>query len=139
MKYKKLFEEVTDKMADSLIEEALLEEKSLEDLSIDNFNSFLDDLFEDGGEVRCEKFGDLAWEYSLKFGALESTGLPLISRRTALVTNSFLNLLERMSRILATSTDVKYKSSPSSPGSQNAALSVSISMMYFILTPTNNS
>ena len=45
---------------------------SLNGLTIDNFNYFLDDAFNDGGEVRCELFGDLAWNYALQFGPLES-------------------------------------------------------------------
>lgn len=32
----------------------------------------LDDLFNDGGEVRCEQFGDLAFEYALQFGEFDS-------------------------------------------------------------------
>lgn len=32
----------------------------------------LDDLFNDGGEVRCEEFTDLSWDYAFQFGVLES-------------------------------------------------------------------
>lgn len=60
------------KMATSLIEQAEAAEVDLRGLTIDNFNTFLDDLFNDGGEVRCERFGDLADPYALEFGPLES-------------------------------------------------------------------
>lgn len=46
---------------------------SLKGLTIKNFNYFLDDLFNDGGEVRCINFTDLAIEYALQFGEIEST------------------------------------------------------------------
>lgn len=32
----------------------------------------LDDLFGDGGEVRCENFVDLSWDYALQFGEFDS-------------------------------------------------------------------
>jgi hypothetical protein len=60
------------KMARSLAFQAKMHDVSLNGLTIDNFNSFLDDLFNDGGEIRCEKFIDLADSYALKFGKLES-------------------------------------------------------------------
>lgn len=68
--------QVAETMADSLLEEAERQGvplESLQGLSKDNFNSLLDDVFQDGGEARCERFTDLGWEYSLQFGALEST------------------------------------------------------------------
>lgn len=60
------------KMATSLIAQAEQAEVDLTGLTIDNYNEFLDDLFNDGGEVRCEYFGDLAIPYALEFGKLES-------------------------------------------------------------------
>lgn len=74
MKHQKLFNQTIEDMADSLMAHAEFEEKDLSGLTTDNFNTFLDDLFEDGGETRCERFADLAWEYSLRFGTLESLG-----------------------------------------------------------------
>lgn len=65
--------EVVKSMVESLTYQAEYHNKSLEGLTIENFNIFLDDLFNDGGEIRCEKFGDLAMEYALQFGELEST------------------------------------------------------------------
>ncbi len=32
----------------------------------------LDELFKDGGEVRCEQFGDLAIDYALQYGDIET-------------------------------------------------------------------
>lgn len=61
------------KMADSLMDAAIRQEVSLKGITKGNFNTFLDDLFKDGGEVRCEKFADLAFDYSLQFGELETT------------------------------------------------------------------
>lgn len=45
---------------------------SLQGITRENFNTFLDDLFDDGGETRVEKFTDLPDEYALQFGELES-------------------------------------------------------------------
>jgi hypothetical protein len=59
-------------MVESLEYQAEKSNVSLKGLTIDNFNSFLDDLFNDGGFIRCEKFGDLAMEYALQFGEFES-------------------------------------------------------------------
>jgi hypothetical protein len=66
-------EEAVKRMVDSLLYQAEYHNKSLEGLTIENMNYFLDDLFEDGGEIRCEKFTDLAMEYALQFGELESS------------------------------------------------------------------
>lgn len=65
-------ERVAQEMADSLMEQATIFHVDLAGLTIDNFNSFLDDAFNDGGEVRCIKFTDLAMEYSQYFGEIES-------------------------------------------------------------------
>ena len=66
-------EKTAKKMAESLIYHAKQNEKSLKGLTKDNFNDFLDSLFNDGGgEIRCENFTDLAINYSLQFGDLES-------------------------------------------------------------------
>lgn len=64
--------ETVERMVKSLLYQAEHHEKSLEGLTARNMNEFLDDLFNDGGEIRCEKFTDLAMEYSLQFGELES-------------------------------------------------------------------
>jgi hypothetical protein len=66
------FKDTVQEMADSLIEYAEHNEVSLEGLTIDNFNTLLDDRFDDGGYARCEKFTDLAWPYSFQFGEIES-------------------------------------------------------------------
>ena len=66
-------QEAVSKMVESLLYQAEYHEKSLKGMTIKNFNSFLDDLFNDGGEIRCEKFTDLAMEYALQFGEIEST------------------------------------------------------------------
>lgn len=63
-----------DEMVESLMYEAERNSVSLRGMTIDNFNTFLDTAFADGGETRCERFTDLAWEYSLRFGPLESRG-----------------------------------------------------------------
>ena len=59
-------------MAMSLSHKAQEKGVSLDGLTIDNFNCYLDDAFDDGGEVRCEYFTDLADPYALLFGPLES-------------------------------------------------------------------
>lgn len=64
--------ETARRMSNSLLAEALLRNVSLSGLTIENFNTFLDDAFNDGGEVRCEKFVDLALSYSTTFGEIES-------------------------------------------------------------------
>lgn len=60
-------------MVESLKDAAKSKSKSLEGLTYENFNTFLDDLFNDGGETRCKQFTDLAMDYALQFGELEST------------------------------------------------------------------
>lgn len=68
------FEETIEKMADSLIEESEKSDVSLAPLRAKNFDvNSLDDIFHDGGEVRCERFGDLSFEYALQFGEFDST------------------------------------------------------------------
>lgn len=72
-------EDTACKMADSLIEwadgDSTYALNALKGLTIDNFNVLLDDTFDDGGETRTERFTDLAWDYSLQFGKLESKGM----------------------------------------------------------------
>ena len=62
--------EAATKMVDSLRYEAKRKGVDLSGLTIDNLNVYLDDAFQDGGEVRCEKFIDLALKYSIKFRPL---------------------------------------------------------------------
>lgn len=69
---KKHFERTVDKMVQSLIDEAEYAGVDLSDVDINNFNYLLDELFNDGGEVRCKKFTDIAIEYALGFGELET-------------------------------------------------------------------
>lgn len=65
--------DTAEKMADSLINWADEDQKqALKALTVDNFNDLLDEIFQDGGETRCERFCDLGWEYSCQFGKLES-------------------------------------------------------------------
>jgi len=66
--------DVARKMVDSLYSEAEDQGVDLHGLTINNFNTFLDDAFNDGGETRCEHFTDIGWEYSSQFGPLESRG-----------------------------------------------------------------
>jgi hypothetical protein len=41
----------------------------------DDVNDF-DDLFQDGGEGRCEHFVDLSFEYAIKFGEIDDWKKP---------------------------------------------------------------
>ena len=66
--------QTVQKMVESLRRYAAENNKSLTGITILDFNTFLDDLFEDGGETRCERFVDLAWEYAGQFGPLDSDG-----------------------------------------------------------------
>lgn len=71
------FKETVQRMADSLIEVAEQHDEGVQclvGLTTRNFNCFLDDTFNDGGEVRCERFCDLAWPYALQFGNIDSEG-----------------------------------------------------------------
>jgi hypothetical protein len=61
------------RMANSLIREATSHNVSLKGLTYDNFHTFLDKAFKDGGEVRCEKFTDLAWPYAITNTTFAST------------------------------------------------------------------
>jgi len=45
---------------------------NLSGLTYENFNFFLDDVFDDGGEIRCVRFTDIPDEYCLQFGPFES-------------------------------------------------------------------
>lgn len=64
--------EVATRMAKSLLNQARIHNVDLSGLTIENFNCYLDDAFNDGGEVRCVKFIDLSDRYSTQFGPLES-------------------------------------------------------------------
>jgi hypothetical protein len=70
-------EETVEEMIISLKYEALDNDVKEEDIRIlfaDKDINSLDDLFLDGGEIRCEHFSDLAWDYAFQFGTLESEG-----------------------------------------------------------------
>ena len=58
--------------AQSLTAYASRQGVDLTGVTMDNFNTFLDDAFEDGGFARCEKFLDKIDPYALQFGPLES-------------------------------------------------------------------
>ena len=62
------------RMACALMDEAGRCGASLSGLTLENFNTFLDDAFGDGGEARCIHFVDLADPYAVKFGPIESRG-----------------------------------------------------------------
>lgn len=68
----KEFTDTYTAMAESLMNEAKEKNVDLSGLTIDNFSSYLDEQFNDGGEVRCEKFTDLAWEYSINHAEFAS-------------------------------------------------------------------
>lgn len=59
--------------ANSLLNKAKQHNIILPELTLDNFNTVLDDLFNDGGEVRCVHFIDLTNKYACRFGPIEST------------------------------------------------------------------
>jgi hypothetical protein len=61
-----------ERMVDSLIEAAEQAGVDLSGITEQNFNAELDSRFNDGGEARCERFTDLAWEYSAQHGPLDS-------------------------------------------------------------------
>lgn len=63
---------VVQQMHDSLLRQAQRAGVDLNGLTIDNFNTYLDDAFGDGGYIRCECFGDLATPYALQYGPIES-------------------------------------------------------------------
>ncbi|GAB6427850.1 hypothetical protein bcgnr5372_38220 [Bacillus luti] len=60
--------ETTNKMITSLEKAAEKHNVSLAGITLNNFNSFLDDLFNDGGDIRCEQFADLSWSYAKQYG-----------------------------------------------------------------------
>lgn len=69
-------QETAFEMIDSLKYEAKqhdVDENDIRKLFKDQNVNDLDLLFNDGGEVRCEHFGDLAWDYASQFGKFEST------------------------------------------------------------------
>ena len=63
---------LANEMVRSLEQEAEEQNVSLVGLNRKNFNTFLDDAFNDGGEVRCIKFTDIPIDYALRFGEIES-------------------------------------------------------------------
>ena len=71
-----VLQDVVDEMVESLREAAEREGVDVEDIR-DLFSrrdvNGLDDLFNDGGEVRCEHFADLAWDYAGDFGDMDSS------------------------------------------------------------------
>ena len=73
--------ETLESMVSSLLTVAKDKDKDLTGLTYQNFNVFLDDLFADGGEVRCEQFTDLSIEYGLQFGKLESSPFSIATHK----------------------------------------------------------
>jgi hypothetical protein len=65
-------EQTVTAMVASLERAAKQARVSLKGVTRENFNSELDDRFHDGGEARCEQFGDLTWAYATQFGAFDS-------------------------------------------------------------------
>lgn len=69
-------EETVDEMVKSLKYEADnygIKEESIRKLFANQEINSLDDLFGDGGEVRCESFVDLALDYAVQFGEFDGT------------------------------------------------------------------
>lgn len=62
--------DIADRMVRNLIDHAKWEEVDI--TKITDIHE-LDDVFRDGGEVRCEQFADIAWEYSNQFGKFGTT------------------------------------------------------------------
>lgn len=101
--------EAACKMADSLICEAeynlcledlkvilsLVESKSSN--SLHKFLTELDNMFNDGGAVRCEKFMDLGMPYSLQFGPLET--MPFDMAQGRVLSESIVQLRQRLRTI----------------------------------------
>lgn len=88
-------QETVNQMVDSLMNQADLHSVSLKGMTIENFNSFLDDLFSDGGEVRCEKFADLAMEYAFQFGEIESA--PFMEKQWSCIESAIKIIAKRLS------------------------------------------
>lgn len=66
---------IVEKMIGSLIDAARYHNVDLKSLNYNSCGEMLnsiDDLFKDGGEVRCEQFSDISWDYAFQFGELES-------------------------------------------------------------------
>lgn len=84
-------EHIAEKMVDNLSDHAEKCGVELNGINRHNFNTELDDRFNDGGEARCEYFADLGWEYAQEFGEFGSD-----DSETALwrVLSSALELLE---------------------------------------------
>jgi hypothetical protein len=73
-KLKVTLDQIVRRMVDSITDEANHCDPVVSLKGLKNVND-LDDLFNDrSGQIRCEKFCDVAWEYSLQFGSLESRG-----------------------------------------------------------------
>lgn len=64
--------ETIKRMAESLVEQAIQNDVDLFGMTLENFNWYLDDAFNDGGQVRCERFLDIGAEYAFQFGEVES-------------------------------------------------------------------
>lgn len=64
--------ETVIEMVESLEQAADDFDVSLKGINRNNFNEELDGRFEDGGEVRCERFTDVAIDYGCQYGELES-------------------------------------------------------------------
>ena len=62
--------EAVRKMIRGIEEYAERKNISLKNNIPDDVNKF-DDLFQDGGEGRCERFCDFAYEYALQFGTFD--------------------------------------------------------------------
>lgn len=68
-------DEIVEQMIKSLKEKAEQHDVNIEDirkLFEDHKVNGLDDIFDDGGVVRCEYFTDFALDYSLQFGEIDT-------------------------------------------------------------------
>ena len=71
------FDRVVDLMVRSLheaVEREGVSEDEVREVLASRALSGLDDIFNDGGFVRCEEFTDLGIEFALAYGELESEG-----------------------------------------------------------------
>lgn len=75
MNYKKEFDMVVNKMVRSIKEKIKEKNLTLKDFDFSSSNAFLESIdnnLDQSGEIRCENFCDIAWQYAENFGELES-------------------------------------------------------------------
>lgn len=60
--------DIIEKMIISIEKIAQEKNVSLKGINLENWENFLDENLDTTGQIRCENFADIAWNYAIQFG-----------------------------------------------------------------------